>query len=86
MYVWNGRFFEPHVRVETHRPTILGSLAWTVWWAWVPSLYAAVMFHAVTTAGTAPINESQFVAAFIPAMCLFWCFVHWLRWLGRRPK
>ena len=86
LYTWNGRFFEPHMRVEPHRPTIWGSLAWTVWWAWVPSMYAAVIFHAATTAGTTPITDSQFLAAFIVSMCVCSGTVHSLRWLGRRPK
>lgn len=86
LYTWNGRYFEPHIRVEPHHPTIWGSLIWSAWWSWLPSMYAAVIFHAVTTAGTTPITDSQFLVAFIVSMCVCWAFVHWLRWLGRTQK
>ena len=85
-YRWDGRCFLPYSRIDPHHPSIIGSLAWTVWWAWLPSMYAAVIIHAATTASTTPITDSQFLAAFIVSMCLFWCLVHWVRWLGRRPK
>jgi hypothetical protein len=86
VYVWNGSFFEPHMRIDPHRPTVWGSLARTAWWAWLPSVFAAVIFHAFTTAGTKPITDSQFLTMFVPTMCLFWALVHRVRWLGRRPK
>jgi hypothetical protein len=86
IYVWQGHYFEPYLRIEPHYPSIIGSLAWTVWWAWLPSMYAAVIFHAVTTADTTPMTGSQFLAVFIPMMCLLCGLVHYVRWLGRRPK
>ena len=72
LYTWNGRFFEPHMRIEPIALRCWGSLGWTVWWAWVPSMYAAVFFHAATTAGTTPITDSQFLATFIVSMCVCW--------------
>ena len=78
VYAWNGRFFEPRTRIEPHQPTVVGSLAWSVWWAWLPSAYVAVIVHALTV-GTAPITDGQFLAVFLPAMCGFWAFAHWVR-------
>ena len=84
LYTWNGRFFS-HTCGSSRTTRRSGQLAWSVWWAWLPSMYAAAIVPALPQ-GTAPISDSQFLSVFFPTMCLFWAFVHWMRWLGRRPK
>jgi hypothetical protein len=69
-----------------HRPTVWGSLAWSVWWSWYPSIFIGWGLTALLV-GTGGANAGD---TSIPAIVLvvgaFWGVAHWLRWLRRSPK
>jgi hypothetical protein len=88
-YSWSGTCFVPHSRIDPprrHHPTIWGSLAWSFWWAWYPSIFIGWGLTALFVGPDGANQGSTSVPAMVLAVVGFWGCVHWLRWLRRSPR
>lgn len=83
VYRRNGTAAQPQ---REHHPTIVGSLAWSIWWSWYPSIFIGWALTALLVGPNAANAGDTSVPAILLAI-VGWCgLVHWLRWLGRSPK
>jgi len=88
-YRWDGRCFVPYARIEPrkpHHPTVWGSLAWSAWWAWFPSILIGWGLTALFVGPSGANAGDTSVPAMVLSVIGIWALVHWLRWLRRTPK